>query len=217
MGRIRSKGDLTVTILSAKTGINADLFPDILSLYAREGARILDMTFANGVFWKNIDITKYNLVTNDLFNPKAAIHEDFRHMSFPEKSFDMVVLDPPYMRTNNKAGVMANNYHNQTINLKTHDAIISLYRAGYEEAKRLLKDDGVLVVKCQDEIESGIPRWSHVELMVHEGFRTEDIFVLVRSGGVLVGRCQKRQQHARKNHSYFLILIKYTNGRRKSA
>jgi hypothetical protein len=206
-----------VTTLSAKIGTNADLFPDVLSLYVPEGSRVIDMTFANGVFWKKVDTSKYDLVTNDLFNPKAANHEDFRHLSFPDKSFDAVVLDPPYMRTNNKAGVMAGNYNNQTINLRTHDAIISLYREGYEEAKRLLKDDGILIVKCQDEIESGKPRWSHIELMTHEGFRADDIFVLIRNGGVLIGRCQERQQHARKNHSYFLVLVKSEDNKRRKS
>lgn len=195
-------------ILAAKNGTNADLFPDVLTLYVPEGSRVIDMTFANGVFWKKVDISKYDLVTNDLFNPKATIREDFRHLSFPAESFDTVVLDPPYMRTNNTPGVMAGNYHNQTINLRTHDAIISLYREGYESAKRILKTDGILIVKCQDEIESSKQRWSHIELLTHEGFVAEDLFVLVRTGGVLIGRNQEHQRHARKNHSYFLVLRK---------
>jgi hypothetical protein len=33
-----------------------------------------------------------------------------------------------------------------------HDAIVALYKEGMTEAKRVLKDGGLLFVKCQDEI-----------------------------------------------------------------
>lgn len=195
-------------ILSCKSGTNADLFPDVAALYIPEGSRVIDMTYANGVFWSKMDISKYDLVTNDLFNPKAAVAQDFRNLSFDSGSFDAAVLDPPYMRTNNRAGVMASNYNNQTINLRTHNAIISLYRDGYESAKRILRPGGILIVKCQDEVESRKQRWSHIELMTHEGFVAEDLFVLYRTSGILIGRCQENQKHARKNHSYFIVLRK---------
>jgi tRNA G10 N-methylase Trm11 len=204
-----------MTIFTAKVGDNSDLFPDVLSIFVPDGSRILDMTFANGVFWKKVDVSKYNLTTNDLFNEKASIHEDFRNTSFPEKEFDAVVLDPPYMRTNNKAGVMASNYNNQTINLKTHAAILQLYRDGIKEARRLLKYNGILIVKCQDEVESKKQKWTHIELMNSDGFIPEDLFVLVRNGGVLIRPTHKNQQHGRKNHSYFFNIAERQKWRKQ--
>jgi hypothetical protein len=194
-------------ILTAKTGTNADLFPDVLSIYVPEGSRVIDMTYANGVFWKKVDITKYDLVTNDLFNPKAANHEDFRRLSFPDKSFDAVVLDPPYFPTHNKGKIMADSYHNMTTNSRNPKQIMELYFAGYAEALRILKDGGVLIVKCQDQVDSGKQFWFHTKLMVHPGFEAEDIFVLVVRSALMDPRW-KRQLHARKNHSYFLVLRK---------
>ena len=34
-----------------------------------------------------------------------------------------------------------------------------------KEAVRILKTNGLLLVKCQDEIESGRQHWSHIELL----------------------------------------------------
>lgn len=193
-----------MTILTAKVGTNADLFPDVFNLYGKDPS--LDMTFGNGVFWSKMG--RGPTVAVDRFNPKATLQADFRQLPFSDGHFYTVVLDPPYMRTNNKAGVMASNYHNQTINLKTHSAIIDLYRSGMNEARRLLKVNGHLIIKCQDEVESRKQRWSHIELMSHDGFVCEDLLVLIRVGGILIGRCQEKQQHARKNHSYFVVLRK---------
>jgi hypothetical protein len=106
-------------ILTAKVGTNADLFPDVLALYAKPADRILDMTYGKGVFWRNVARSTFDLVTNDL-HEDADFHEDFRATSHVDESFDMVVLDPPYMRTNNTPGIMASNYQNQTVNLRTH-------------------------------------------------------------------------------------------------
>ncbi len=194
-------------VLTAKVGTNADLFPNVLAIYVPPKARVLDMTWGKGVFWRNVDTSVYDLTRNDLLE-SADTHEDFRKMSFPNESFDAVVLDPPYMRTNNKPGIMASNYRNQDINLRTHAAIIELYRDGATEAWRLLHDGGVLIIKCQDEVESRRQRWTHVELMSLDGFLCEDLFVLVRKGLPLRGRCQDVQQHGRKNHSFFVILRK---------
>ena len=103
---------------------------------------------------------------------------------------------------------MAGNYNNQTINLRTHKDIIQLYMDGAKEAHRLLKDKGILIIKCQDEIESSKQKWSHIELMSIPGFLAEDLFILVRSGGVLIDKRWKKQYHSRKNHSYFVVLRK---------
>jgi hypothetical protein len=192
-------------ILTAKVGTNADLFPDVLALYAKAGDRILDMTYGKGVFWRNVDRSQYDVVANDL-HEESDTHEDFRNTSHSSSSFDMVVLDPPYMRTNNSRPQMGTNYNNRLVNLRTHADILELYFSGIREAYRLLQPAGVLVIKCQDEVMSGKQQWTHVEILKAAGFLAEDIFVLVRNGNPLSN--WERQIHARKNHSYFIVLRK---------
>lgn len=192
-------------ILSAKSGNNADLFPDVLALYVPEQSLVVDATYGNGVFWRRMDQSRYKLVRSDLFT-KADILSDFRKMPFRDGSFDAVILDPPYMRTNNSKPQMGMNYNNRRINLRTHKEVLDLYLAGIKEAYRILRSSGVLILKCQDEVMSGHQQWTHVELMQVEGWLTEDLFILIRSGLPLFN--WNRQVHARKNHSYFIVLRK---------
>lgn len=195
-----------MAILTAKTGTNADLFPDVLALYAKDGSQILDMTYGKGVFWRNVDTALYQLTTNDLYE-SADFAEDFRSTSHAAGAFDMVVLDPPYMRTNNSHPQMGDNYNNRTVNLRTHQEVLDLYFSGMAEAWRILKQHGVLVIKCQDEVMSGRQQWTHVEIInVASLWLVEDLFVLLRNGQPLSN--WTRQLHARKNHSYFIVLRK---------
>ncbi len=67
-----------------------------------------------------------------------------------------------------------------------------------------------MVVKCQDEVSANTQRLTHVELIEHYrmlGFYAKDLFVVVRPNRPAVSRIN-RQEHARKNHSYFLVFIK---------
>ncbi len=93
---------------------------------------------------------------------------------------------------------------------KYHEAVLDLYRQAGEEAYRVLRDRGVLIVKCQDEVCSNRQRFTHVEIMQmydDMGYVGEDLFVVVRNNRPGVSRTI-RQVHARKNHSYFLVFWK---------
>ena len=83
-------------ILTAQTGNNASLFPDILDLYVPESSRVLDMTYGKGVFWKLVDESQYNLVRNDIEPDRGDMSADFCNIPFDDKTFDAVVFDPPY-------------------------------------------------------------------------------------------------------------------------
>ncbi|HUY36536.1 MAG TPA: hypothetical protein VMV69_27620 [Pirellulales bacterium] len=76
----------------------------------------------------------------------------------------------------------------------------------------MLRNDGVLIVKCQDEVSACRQNLTHVEIIneyARLGFYCKDLFVLVRTNRPSVSRL-KKQVHARKNHSYFLVFVKTT-------
>jgi hypothetical protein len=89
--------------------------------------------------------------------------------------------------------------------------VTDLYvRAGIE-ARRVLRDGGTLIVKCQDEVSANKQRLTHVEIIsAYEslGLYTKDLFVVVRRSRAGVSRLKNPQEHARKNHSYFLVFRK---------
>lgn len=207
-------------ILTAKVGTNADLIADVAKLYLKKGAVLADLTYGKGVFWKNVDLGGITLLASDIKAPTAAVIElnicltkqDCRKTLYVKDYFDVVVLDPPYMHGGGKTPRIKDSiskcYGNNETNLKSHADIINFYRDSILEAYRILKPGGLLWVKCQDEIESGKQKWSHIEIYygAKDLFTAEDLFVLVQK--TIPAQRWKHQLHARKNNSYLWIFRK---------
>lgn len=201
-------------VFSAMRGNNDQIFPEILNLYVPAGGRIADVTFGRGVFWRNVPKHKYETMATD-----ARMGVDCRSLPYENESLDAVVFDPPYMHTpGGTAHVNHQNYENYYGNnvahngsaKKYHEAVLDLYFQAGREARRVLKPQGIYVVKCMDEVCANRQRLTHVELINElccNGFIVEDLFVLLRHNRPGVSRIL-RQVHARKNHSYFLVFRK---------
>lgn len=207
----------TELVFSAYTGDNSEVFPHVLRLHVPSGAKVADVTYGKGVFWKKIPDDEYELLASDI---KTGI--DCRNLPYRDAEIDCVVLDPPYMEGfyrdddsfagNGTHSSFRDHYSNgdrprKLVN-KWHDAVLEFYIGAAIEAKRVLKPNGILIVKCQDEVSAGVQRMTHVEIIMNLtrlGFYAKDIFVLVRRNKPGVTRVLK-QLHARKNHSYFLVL-----------
>ena len=225
-GRKRVQGGVPTSdlVLSAYVGTNAEIFPHLLSLHVPEGSIVADVTYGMGVFWRNVDIHRYKLKPSDI-----SEGVDCRNLPYADGSIDCVVLDPPYMEgffrksNTHKAGFGTHNsfreyYSNgdeQVDGAKWHGAVLDLYFKAGREARRILRDNGVLIVKCQDEVSANRQHLTHVEIINEYGglgFYVKDLFVVVRSNRPGVSRL-KKQVHARKNHSYFLVFVKVPKGK----
>lgn len=208
-------------VLSAYSERNDVVFPQILQLYIKPGSTIADVTYGKGAFWRYVPKGKYKLLATDLQDGV-----DCRSLPYENGSLDCVVFDPPYMHT---PGGTAHTVHhtfeahyrnNATGNRtdsKYHEAVLELYNDGAKEAYRVLRDRGVFIVKCQDEVCANQQRFTHIEIMdsyQKMGFVAEDLFVIVRNNKPGVSRVVK-QVHARKNHSYFLVFWKPGEGKKK--
>lgn len=214
--------------LSAHLAGNAEVFPEILALHVPDGAKIADVTFGTGVFWQNVEADRYTLLATDL---KSGV--DCRKLPYADASLDCIVLDPPYMEglfrraSSQLAGggthaAFRDHYSNGERTAggpKYHEAVLDLYFRAGDEAHRVLKPGGVLIVKCQDEVSANRQRLTHVEIINRyeaNGFYTKDLFVVVRLNRPAVSRL-KKQAHARKNHSYFLVFVKIPAGKRRES
>ncbi len=199
-------------VFSAHQGANDTIFPQILTLYVAPGATVADVTYGKGVFWRHVPAGRYRLLPSDL-----ATGTDCRALPYADASLDAVVLDPPYMHTpggtahvnhQNYEGYYRNNVAASTA--KYHDAVLDIYSRAGREAHRVLRDEGIFIVKCQDEVCANRQRLTHVEVIndyAAVGFVCEDLFVVLRRGRPGVSRVLV-QAHARKNHSYFLVFRK---------
>jgi hypothetical protein len=206
-------------VVSAHVGGNAEVFPQVLDLHVPKGSTVADVTWGKGVFWSKVPPKDYKLFASDL-----KTGQDCRSLPYEDGSIDCLVLDPPYMeglfrnKKENLAGAGSHaafreNYSNgqeTTEGPKWHDAVLDLYFKAGVEAKRVLRPEGIFIVKCQDEVSANRQRLTHVELInayEADGFYCKDLFVVVRTNQPGVSRLIK-QVHARKNHSYFLVFIK---------
>jgi len=204
-------------VFSARVTSNASVFADVLRLHVPAGSRVADVTYGQGAFWREVPAGEYQLEASDL---KSGV--DCTRLPYGDGSFDAVVLDPPYMEglyrpaTGQLAGsgthaAFRARYSTGTASEggpKYHEAVLDLYRRAGIEAHRVLRRRGIFIVKCQDEVSAGRQRLTHVELVNEyaERFVARDLFVVVRTGRPGVSRI-KRQLHARKNHSYFLVFV----------
>lgn len=211
-------------ILSTYVSQNPKVFFKILELHVPPNSVIADITYGKGIFWKQVPEGKYQLKATDI-----KTGTDFRKLPYSDKSIDCVVFDPPYVGSlfteeyegEDKSAFTGNHkafleYYSQPkpgkqlVGVKAHQAVIDLYFEGAREAYRVLKNKGVFIVKCQDEIKGIVQYLTHVQIINEYeklGFYTKDLFVVVRCHKPFIPR-MFTQHHARKNHSYFLIFIK---------
>lgn len=216
--RVRNGEPTNELVFSASVGGNDDVFPQILSLYVAPGSTIADVTYGLGVFWRNVPDGLYQLLASDIEDGV-----DCRDLPYDDESVDCVVLDPPYMHSpggtaHTVHSAFEEHYRNNGTGNRTakkyHEAVLDLYIEAGKEVFRVLRERGVFIVKCQDEVCSNRQRFTHVEIMQEYeklGFVAEDLFVVMRQNRPGVSRTVK-QVHARKNHSYFLVFWKRTMG-----
>jgi hypothetical protein len=205
-------------VFSAYPGTNDAVFPYVLSLYVAKGSRIADVTYGKGVFWRRVPPDAYELIKSDL---KHGV--DCRKLPYGTSELDCIVFDPPYMHTpGGTAHINHQNFETYYRNnvasseKKYHEAVLDLYFLAAKEAFRVIRDGGIYIVKCQDEVCANRQRLTHVEI-INElstyGFVIEDLFVVLRNGKPGVSKILT-QGHARKNHSYFLVFLK-PNGKKR--
>ena len=217
--RVQGGEATTDLILSAHVAGNAEVFPMLLALHVPEGSTVADVTHGKGVFWRNVPKDLYRLLATDIQDGV-----DCRSLPYEDASIDALVIDPPYME-----GAMRGTAYSEGQQQfgdyyglqrcggagKYHAAILNLYLDGCAEADRVLKPGGTLIVKCQDEVSANKQWLTHVEIinaMAARGYYAKDIFIVVRNNRPIVSR-MKKQVYARKNHSYFLVLVKAKSGK----
>ncbi len=209
---------------------NSEQFPQILGLYVPPPARVLDMTYGNGVFWKKVPnvilgnypmgnadppyVLSYYVWDNDIDPERGSFSYDLTDL--PEawiETFDAVILDPPYLLI---GGIQTlkdsidRGYKNRESDKKSKSgkigAVERLYGGGIIEAYRVLKRSGILIIKCMDQVRGGQQQWltqDMMDLCRIFGFRNEDKFVFVNKNKPTMRH--ETQKHARHNESYWLV------------
>jgi tRNA G10 N-methylase Trm11 len=138
------------------------------------------------------------------------------NLPFESDSMQSIMFDPPFViagetyKDNDKgSSIIAKRFEGY----KNFDELKIHYFGTLKETYRLLKEDGILVFKCQDVVSSGKNHFSHCLIMnmaLQVGFYPKDLFILMAKNRInsFNGEKWKNQFHARKHHSYFWVLQK---------
>ena len=161
--------------------------------------------------------TKTSLISKNNITPFAFT--DPNHLEQGERkvvksalednSFDVVVLDPPYIHSGKGKHITEKNYRGSTIKGLSITDIWKLYEQGMAEACRIVRPGGRILVKTQDTIESGRQRWTHIHLhnvAVGMDLYMRDLMQLFRNPPCETRWAGLKQRHSRKCNSYLLVL-----------
>jgi hypothetical protein len=193
---------------------NYEVIKNIMALYKIDRFD-LDCTYSRGLFWKNLPEPK---IKTDLVPvTEDTIQADSEHLPFEDNSMKSIMYDPPFVISGksykeNKEGssVIAKRFQGYT----TYEKLTTNYYNTLIELYRICEKDGLVVMKTQDTTSGGKNHFTHVMIMnmaIKIGFYPRDLFILVAKMRInSFGTKWKKQEHARKFHSYFIILEKTT-------
>lgn len=202
-------------IVKSVYGSNYEVIKNIMELYEIEKFD-LDCTYSKGSFWKDLphpthktDIYPYN---------DSVIEASSEDLPFDDNSMKSIMWDPPFVIVGSGKGhkkckegssIIAKRFEGYG----TYDDLKSNYYNTMKELYRITDKGGFVVMKCQDTVSGGKQYFSHVMVMnmAHKvGFYPRDLFILTSNVRVNAfnGTKWTKQYHARKYHSYFVVLEK---------
>ena len=189
-----------------------EIINNILQLYNNGNSIDLDCTYSKGVFYKNgiVQEPKHKSDIKPLF--KDVIKADSMNLPFPNDFFQCIMCDLPFLATSGESLKENNgNIINKRFSIFENEIQLhQVYLYTIQEVYRVLRENGILIFKCQDKVSSGNQYFSHVvicEKAINIGYYPLDLFILL-SKNRIIANWQKNQKHARKYHSYFWVFKK---------
>jgi ParB family transcriptional regulator, chromosome partitioning protein len=192
---------------------DGELLDAILRFYpAIDPHPILDATYNTGRIWHR-SAWAQRVVSMDI-DPQhhPQIVADNREMHGVQSGhYGVVVYDPPHVgpQGRDKSSKRFDADFGATMACgKEHGWTLSyLYPPFLQQAKRVLKPEGLLLAKITDMVNNHRSRWAHVDFMrmaAEAGFTVCDLIVKVRTGPMLSSKW-KVAHHARKRHCFWII------------
>jgi hypothetical protein len=200
---------VTVPVLKSVYENQTDILRAIMAMHCPDGFDC-DLTYGNGQFWR--DLTAPALKFDIDPQQPEVIQASSDKLPLADSSLKSVVFDPPFLtyvragREGNGKMVMAKRFAGYW----RYDELETHYQATITESARVLKKQGVMVIKCQDIIHNHKMHCTHANILVWAAskFRLKDLFVLVAKHRLPSPNRKGVQKHARIFHSYFLVLEK---------
>jgi len=184
-----------------------DILLAIKQLYLDGENYDLDPCYSTGKFYEDLerpiikmDKTPQNIeiVENDILNG----------IPLKNKYVKSIVFDPPFMFGTH--GQTKNNIMTKRFTMFDNwKQLKDMYKKSLSEFYRILIKGGIVAFKCQDYTDSKttlthcyVHNWA-----IEQGFKVEDLFIMAFKGG-RIWNSNLVQRHARKYHSYWIVLKK---------
>jgi hypothetical protein len=191
-----------------------DIINNIIDLHIESGVIDCDPTYSTGNFYKNGKITQPKYKYDIKPQSDDIIECDCTKLPLDDNSLNSIIFDPPFVISKGpslnkeiKKGSLI--ITNRFSSCESIPILWDFYTKSIKEFYRVLNKNGILIFKCQDTVNGGKNYFSHIHVMnesIKNGFYPKDLFVLLAKSRI-IGK-MKKQQHARKFHSYFLVLQK---------
>lgn len=210
-GSDRAVGPMLTSVVH---GTNADLIRAVAPLYLT--GSVLDVTYGRGMWWQRFRPEPF--ASHDL----AVDGVDFRHLPHPDRSWDTVCFDPPYVpRQGGSDATMGRDQDFRDrfglADSRSRSELDQLIDDGLVECARVM--DRWLLVKCCDYTNGRQFHLGHVrviEASIRAGLHVHDL--IVHAAGTGPGGGQIRTvKRARRAHSYLLVLSREKFDRREHA
>lgn len=164
----------------------------------------LDPTYSTGQFYERFPKPRLRF---DLAPQMEGVEQaDARCLPLADEKVGSMILDPPFIVSGGKGGVI----HERFSSFKSYPLLEEMYRGAIQEGYRVLRRNGLLVVKCQDTVSGGrnhqttkrVCDWAE-----EAGLVWKDTFYLINDRLTKDNRW-KNQHHGRKAVSLFLCFLK---------
>ncbi len=180
-----------------------EIINNILTLYNKGNPIDFDPCYNVGGFYKS-GVVAQPTIKSDI-NPLLPGVEKLDVQELPYKNqFKCIMFDPPFIVSGGRDCKMAKRFGS----FESVEELRVFFSKSFYSLQRALKNRGILIVKCQDFVngrKNYIFMPEVISMARDKNFKILDIFILLSRSRPI---SMKTQQHARKYHSYFLVLKK---------
>lgn len=173
--------------------------------------KILDVTYNEGVMWKGLSYRPTTMDIDPSFSTDVV--GDFTSIPFPDASFDVIVFDPPHLPTaaaSEHSSKIWERRYGITAERNKSDHVGAYFHPFLLEAKRVLRDDGIVLAKIADLTHNHRYQWQHVlfiNTVIEAGMTPCDMLIKVDpNAGNLTSSKWENAYHLRKAHCYWIVV-----------
>jgi SAM-dependent methyltransferase len=188
--------------------VPSNLLEQLIHFYCPTAATILDATVNKGRIWGSSPNIKY--IGMDIAETvRPDVVADNTKMPFADDTFDVIVYDPPHTGDQGKTKVGFGERYGVSVPTNKEGNLFHTYPPFLIEASRVLKPDGLLLVKLADCTHRATFHFATAQfwLDARATFKLQGLHILPRKN-VIIDTKWKRAHHPRQNHCTWMAFTK---------